>query len=94
MSATDKNLEPAARLQFLTGWQTVKQLAVPDCAHRRSQFRTWRVTQSSASLGLVAEPVWFCLKAQPKREHLAATALRRQFAIESFSPRLRFRKMT
>jgi hypothetical protein len=24
MSATDKNLEPPARLQFLTGWQTVK----------------------------------------------------------------------
>jgi len=35
------------------------------------------VTQSSALLALVAEPVWFCLKAQPKREHLAATALRR-----------------
>jgi transcriptional antiterminator RfaH len=43
---------------------------------------------------MVAEPVWFCLKTQPKREHLAATALRRQFGIECFSPRLRFRKMT
>jgi transcriptional antiterminator RfaH len=52
------------------------------------------VTQSSASLALVAEPVWFCLKAQPKREHLAANALRRRFGIECFSPRLRFRKMT
>jgi len=52
------------------------------------------VTQSSASLALVAEPVWFCLKTQPKREHLAATALRRQFGVECFSPRLRFRKMT
>src|SRR4029453_18765275 len=52
------------------------------------------VTQSSASLALVAEPVWFCLKAQPKREHLAATALRRQFGIDCFSPRLRFRKLT
>jgi len=50
----------------------------------------WSVTQSSASLALVPEPVWFCLKTQPKREHLAATALRRQ----CFSPRLRFRRMT
>jgi len=52
------------------------------------------VTQSSASLALVADPIWFCLKTQPKREHLAATALRRQFAVECFSPRLRFRRMT
>jgi transcriptional antiterminator RfaH len=52
------------------------------------------VTQSSASLALVPEPVWFCLRTQPKREHLAATALRRQFGVECFSPRLRFRKMT
>ena len=52
------------------------------------------VTQSSASLALVPEPVWFCLKTQPKREHLAATMLRRQFGVECFSPRLRFRRMT
>jgi transcriptional antiterminator RfaH len=52
------------------------------------------VTQSSASLALVPEPVWFCLRTQPKREHLAATALRRQFGVECFSPRLRFRKLT
>ena len=52
------------------------------------------VTQSSAVLALLDEPFWFCLKAQPKREHLAATALRRQFGVECFSPRLRFRKMT
>lgn len=52
------------------------------------------VTQSSASLALLDDPVWFCLKAQPKREHLAATAIRRQFHIECLSPRLRFRKMT
>ena len=52
------------------------------------------VTHSSASLALFSEPVWFCLKTQPKREHLAATALRRQFGVECFSPRLRFRRMT
>jgi transcriptional antiterminator RfaH len=38
--------------------------------------------------------MWFCLRAEPKREHLAATALRRRFGIECLSPRLRFRKLT
>jgi transcriptional antiterminator RfaH len=52
------------------------------------------VTQSSALLALAKDPVWFCLKAEPKREHLAATALRRRFGIECVSPRLRFRKPT
>jgi transcriptional antiterminator RfaH len=52
------------------------------------------VTESSASLALLDKPVWFCLKAEPKREHLAATALRRRFEIECLSPRLRFRKLT
>jgi transcriptional antiterminator RfaH len=52
------------------------------------------VTQSSTSLALVDEPLWFCLKTQPKREHLAAITLRRQFGMECLSPRLRFRKMT
>jgi transcriptional antiterminator RfaH len=52
------------------------------------------VTQSSAMLAFVPEPIWFCLTTQPKREQLAAIALRRQFGVECFSPRLRFRRMT
>jgi transcriptional antiterminator RfaH len=52
------------------------------------------VTQSAAALALSDEPVWFCLRAEPKREHLAAISLRRQFGIECLSPRLRFRKLT
>src|SRR5262252_8372033 len=52
------------------------------------------VTESSASLSLVQNAVWFCMRAEPKREHLAATALRRRFGIECLSPRLRFRKLT
>ena len=52
------------------------------------------MTESSASLALIDNPVWFCLKAEPKREHLAATGLRRRFEIECLSPRLRFRKLT
>jgi transcriptional antiterminator RfaH len=52
------------------------------------------VTESSALLALASDPVWFCLRAEPKREHLAATGLRRRFGIECLSPRLRFRKLT
>lgn len=37
---------------------------------------------------------WFCLKAQPKREHIAAAGLRQISEVEVFSPRLRFRKFT
>src|SRR5438477_768954 len=40
------------------------------------------------------ETLWFCLKAQPKREHLAAEGLRKQFSIVCFAPRLRSRKLT
>ena len=52
------------------------------------------MTESSAFLALADDPVWFCMRAEPKREHLAATALRRRFGIECLSPRLRFRKLT
>src|SRR6266513_1539709 len=40
------------------------------------------------------EDFWFCLKAQTKREHLAAEGLRKQFSIVCFAPRLRARKLT
>jgi transcriptional antiterminator RfaH len=37
---------------------------------------------------------WFCLRAQPKREHIAASCLRQISDVEVFCPRLRFRKST
>jgi transcriptional antiterminator RfaH len=37
---------------------------------------------------------WFCLRAQPKREHIAAACLRQISDVETFCPRLRFRKAT
>jgi transcriptional antiterminator RfaH len=37
---------------------------------------------------------WFCLRGQPKREHIAAACLRQISEIEVFCPRLRFRKPT
>jgi transcriptional antiterminator RfaH len=52
------------------------------------------MTYSRAQLALIQSPLWFCLKAQPKREHLAAIGLRRQLSVPCYSPRIRFRKMT
>src|SRR5260370_36932432 len=37
---------------------------------------------------------WFCLRAQPKREHIAAACLRQIPEVEVFCPRVRFRKLT
>ena len=37
---------------------------------------------------------WFCLRAQPKREHIAAACLRQISDVEVFCPRLRFRRLT
>ena len=37
---------------------------------------------------------WFCLRAQPKREHFAAACLRQKSEVEVFCPRVRFRKPT
>jgi transcriptional antiterminator RfaH len=37
---------------------------------------------------------WFCLRAQPKREHIAAACVRQIPEVEAFCPRVRFRKPT
>ena len=38
------------------------------------------------------ESAWYCLRAQPKREHIAAVHLRQQAGVEVFAPRLRFQR--
>src|ERR1700741_5123928 len=38
--------------------------------------------------------LWFCLRAQPKREHIAAACLRQISEVEVFCPRVRLRKRT
>jgi transcriptional antiterminator RfaH len=37
---------------------------------------------------------WFCLRAQPKREHIAGACLRHLSEVDVFCPRVRFRKPT
>lgn len=39
-------------------------------------------------------PEWFCVRAQTKREHIAAGHLRELEGVEVFCPRLRYRKAT
>jgi transcriptional antiterminator RfaH len=43
-----------------------------------------------------AQPIgsWFCLRAQPKREHIAAACVRQLSEVQVFCPRVRFRKPT
>jgi transcriptional antiterminator RfaH len=35
---------------------------------------------------------WFCVKSQPKHEHIAAAHLQREVALEVFLPRIRFKR--
>lgn len=37
---------------------------------------------------------WYCLKSQPKHEHIAAAHLRQMTGVEVFCPRLRFKRPT
>lgn len=52
------------------------------------------MTQSLAELAHSEKALWFCLRSQPKHEHVAATKLSRQMNLPCFSPRIRFRKAT
>jgi transcriptional antiterminator RfaH len=40
------------------------------------------------------QPAWYCLRAQPKHEHIAAAHLRRLDEVTVFCPRIRFRRTT
>jgi transcriptional antiterminator RfaH len=52
------------------------------------------MTYSREQLAQTDEALWFCLRAQTKREHVGAAGLRKQMELDCFAPRLRFRKMT
>jgi len=44
--------------------------------------------------GTESQVAWFCLRSQPKHEHIAASQLRRLGQIEVFNPRVRFPRPT
>src|ERR1039458_7771599 len=39
-------------------------------------------------------PAWFCIRSQPKHEHIAAAHLKREPGIEVYLPRVRFKRAT
>jgi transcriptional antiterminator RfaH len=39
-------------------------------------------------------PAWFCLRCQPKHEHIAAAHLAKDLSIEVYLPRIRFKRAT
>jgi transcriptional antiterminator RfaH len=41
-----------------------------------------------------AEPAWYCLRSQPKHEHIAAAHLRLLQGVTVFCPRIRFKRPT
>jgi transcriptional antiterminator RfaH len=40
------------------------------------------------------QEAWFCVRSQPKSEHIAASHLRQMKGVQVYCPRLRFRKLT
>ena len=40
------------------------------------------------------KPSWYCLRSQPKHEHIAAAHLRKLGEVTVFCPRIRFKRMT
>lgn len=40
------------------------------------------------------QQAWYCVRAQPRRDHVAAANLRRYLSLDVFTPRIRFRRST
>lgn len=55
--------------------------------------RTGNLSRGMPDL-FTTEPGWFCFKALPKKEHIAAELLRREAGMEAFCPRLAYHKKT
>ena len=47
--------------------------------------------EAAASSGI---PAWFCVRTQPKHEHIAAGHLKKEAGIQVFLPRIRFKRST
>jgi transcriptional antiterminator RfaH len=48
--------------------------------------------QNTAEITIVAE--WFCVRSQPKHEHIAAAHLKKISGVKVFLPRIRFKRAT
>jgi transcriptional antiterminator RfaH len=52
------------------------------------------MSQSSEHGALMPAPAWFCVRTQPKHEHIAAGHLKKESDIEVYLPRIRFKRAT
>jgi len=59
-------------------------LSLLDCPSRAGWEGSWSG----------AEPAWFCIRSQPKHEHIAAAHLRQTPAVKVFNPQLRLLRST
>ena len=48
----------------------------------------------AVAIEMTGEQGWFCVRSQPKREHIAAANVKPFPGVEVFNPRLRYRKIT
>jgi len=49
---------------------------------------------AEAPAAVEMEPAWYCIRSQPRHEHIAAANLRRHHQLQVFHPRIRFRRAT
>ena len=47
-----------------------------------------------SALGATGQAAWFCVRTQPKHEHIAAAKLRQEPGIEVFLPRIRYQRFS
>ena len=52
------------------------------------------MSQTASNVSASAARQWFCIRTQPKHEHLAAAHLKNDLDIEVYLPRIRFRRAT
>jgi transcriptional antiterminator RfaH len=51
-------------------------------------------SSSCCEAGEISLPAWYCLRTQPKHEHIAAAGLTKRLGLEVFNPRLRLERAT
>lgn len=52
------------------------------------------MTVSALGIAGATDIAWYCLRSQPKHEHVAAANLRRLYGFSVLNPRIRFKKVT
>ena len=85
----------------------MRRVAVPPTRGKRNRFRhpvvapAWPAEAHASQLKLrflmtsmATTGNWFCLRSQPKHEHIAAAHLKKMEGIEVFLPRVRFQRAT